>query len=80
MSKQLIAPGIYEYPLDSLEEAKQDAHDEANDVKKTFRKNKSTRHVLTDGKAYYGPIGDYWKENMYWRNLSCIHTAKPDEE
>ena len=80
MSKQLIAPGVYMYSLDSLEEAKRDAYDYANDTKKTFRKNKSTRHVLTNGKEYYGPVTDSWKEDIVWRSLTCVHTEKPKEE
>lgn len=82
MSRKLIAPGIYEYPLDSLEEAKKDAHWRANDNDKTFRKDKRTCHVLTDKqrRGYYGPVGNHWETDIVWRGCVLVYTAEPEGE
>lgn len=84
MNKQLISPGVWEYPYteEGLQEAKSDAHYHADDKGKTFRKQKSTRHVLTDPlhRGYYGPIGDGWQKDIVWRSSELVYTAEPTKE
>lgn len=85
MIKQLIAPGIWEYPYteDGLREAKSDAHYSADDLGHSHwnRHNKGTRYVLTDRlhRAYYGPIGNRWKTDIVWRDSVLVYTAEPTE-
>lgn len=86
MSKQLISPGVWQYPYtpEGLREAQSDAHYSADDLGHSHwnRHDKGTRYVLTDTqhRAYYGPFGDYWKSDITWRKCEVAYTAEPTEE
>lgn len=74
MSKKLIAPGIFEYSLDNLEEAKQD-------TKKYAEKYSAVMEVITDGQAYYGPVGENWKYNLFWsKQYMHVYTSKKGKD
>ena len=84
MSKERIAPGVYQYPHteEGLQEAIVDATIAANGTDRNIYQPivKETKYVLQDASYYFGPVNNYLRQSIGYQRLTIAATIEPTKE
>lgn len=84
MSKERIAPGVFQYPHtpEGLQEAIADATIAANATNRNIYQYRytETMYVLEDKDYYFAPLNNHKRQSMGYRGLTLVATVEPTKE